>query len=178
MRLMHGRALQTSDLSTPIQPSTGKAGVTQRKQNRPGIASNDNTMHVPTARSSTDLMKPNHTPTRHTRAKDKNKKKQKKTDRTSHQTQAGIGHSAPAHRGGHMQNRISRRQDNPTNGHTPSRIKSTHTRLTYTGTRPHAPGQQAGDHPVPAHIERPRPRHGGLPRTRTGNCSPLRPLGP
>ena len=34
----------------------------------------------------------------------------KKTDRTSRQTQAGIGHSAPAHRGGHMQNRISRRQ--------------------------------------------------------------------
>ena len=31
------------------------------------------------------------------------------TDRTSHQTQAGIGHSAPAHRGGHVQNRISRR---------------------------------------------------------------------
>ena len=34
----------------------------------------------------------------------------KKTDRTSRQTQAGIGHSAPAHRGEHMQNRISRRQ--------------------------------------------------------------------
>ena len=32
------------------------------------------------------------------------------SDRTSRQTQAGIGHSAPAHRGGHMQNRISRRQ--------------------------------------------------------------------
>ena len=38
------------------------------------------------------------------------KKKKKKADRTSRQTQAGIGHSAPAHRGGHMQNRISRRQ--------------------------------------------------------------------
>ena len=37
-------------------------------------------------------------------------KKQKKTDRTSRQTQAGIGHSARAHRGGHVQNRISRRQ--------------------------------------------------------------------
>ena len=34
----------------------------------------------------------------------------KKTDRTSRQTQVGIGHSAPAHRGGHVQNRISRRQ--------------------------------------------------------------------
>ena len=30
-------------------------------------------------------------------------KKNKKTDRTSRQTQAGIGHSAAAHRGGHMQ---------------------------------------------------------------------------
>ena len=45
--------------------------VTRRKQQRPGIASNDNTTHVPTARSSADLTKPNHTPTRHTRAKDK-----------------------------------------------------------------------------------------------------------
>ena len=34
-----------------------------------------------------------------------------------------------------------KRQDDLTNGHTPSHIKSTHTRLTYTGTRPHAPGQ-------------------------------------
>ena len=42
-----------------------------RKQQRPGIASNDNTKHVPTARSSADLTKPNNTPTRHTRAKDK-----------------------------------------------------------------------------------------------------------
>ena len=33
-----------------------------------------------------------------------------------------------------------KRQNNPTNGHTPSRIKLTHTRLTYAGTRPHAPG--------------------------------------
>ena len=45
--------------------------VTRRKQHRPGIASNDNTMHVPTARSSANLTKPNHTPTRHTRAKDR-----------------------------------------------------------------------------------------------------------
>ena len=45
--------------------------VTRRKQQRPGIASNDDTTHVPTARSSADLTKPNHTPTRHSRAKDK-----------------------------------------------------------------------------------------------------------
>ena len=37
--------------------------VTRRKQQRPGIASNDNTTHVPTARSSADLTKPNQTPT-------------------------------------------------------------------------------------------------------------------
>ena len=36
--------------------------------------------------------------------------KKKKKDRTSRQTQAGIGYSTPAHRDGHMQNRISRRQ--------------------------------------------------------------------
>ena len=45
----------------------------------------------------------------------------------------------------------------PTHSHTPSRIKSTHTRCTYTGIRPHAPGQQAGDHPIPAHTERHNP---------------------
>ena len=45
--------------------------VTRRKQQRPGIASNDNTTHVPTARSCADPTKPNHTTTRHTRAKDK-----------------------------------------------------------------------------------------------------------
>ena len=45
--------------------------VTRRKQQRPGIASNDNTMHVPTTRSCADLTKPNHTPTRHIRAKEK-----------------------------------------------------------------------------------------------------------
>ena len=38
------------------------------------------------------------------------KPEKKPTDRTSRQTQAGIGHSAPAHRGGHVQNRIRRRQ--------------------------------------------------------------------
>ena len=37
-------------------------------------------------------------------------KRKKKPDRTSRQTQAGIGHNAPAHRGGHVQNRIRRRQ--------------------------------------------------------------------
>ena len=46
-----------------------------------------------------------------------------------------------------------KRHSNPLNSHIPSRIKSTHTRRTQTGTRPHAPGQQAGDHPVPAHTE-------------------------
>ena len=44
--------------------------VTRRKKQRPGIAPNDNTMHVTTARSSADLTKPNQTPKRHTRAKD------------------------------------------------------------------------------------------------------------
>ena len=43
--------------------------------------------------------------------------------------------------------------NNPTNIHTPNRITSTHTPLTYTGMQPHAPGQPAGDHPVPAHTE-------------------------
>ena len=37
-------------------------------------------------------------------------KKRKKKNRTSRQTQAGIGHSAPAHRVGHVHNRIRRRQ--------------------------------------------------------------------
>ena len=45
--------------------------VTQRKQHRPGIASNDNKIHVPTARSSADLTTQTHTPTRHTLAKDR-----------------------------------------------------------------------------------------------------------
>ena len=53
----------------------------------------------------------------------------------------------------------------------PSRSKSTHKRRTYIGMRPHAPGQQAGDHPVPAHTERHNPskvwtqRQAGSPRT-------------
>ena len=54
-----------------------------------------------------------------------------------------------------------KRQNNPTNGHTPGRIKSTHTRLAYTGMRPHAPGHKAGDHPVPAHATR---KHHTTPR--------------
>jgi len=37
-------------------------GFTRRKQHRPGITLNDNTVHVPTARSSADLLRPNHTP--------------------------------------------------------------------------------------------------------------------
>ena len=45
--------------------------VTRRKQKRPGIASNDNTTHAPTARRSADLTKPNHTPMRHIHSKDR-----------------------------------------------------------------------------------------------------------
>ena len=45
-----------------------------------------------------------------------------------------------------------RGHNNPTNSHTPSRIKSTHTRRTYTGMRPHAPGLPADRHVVFAHI--------------------------
>ena len=62
-----------------------------------------------------------------------------------------------------------KRQTTPTNGHTPCRMKPTHKRLTYTRMRPHAPSQQAGDHPVPAHTERHNPpklrtqRQSGLP---------------
>ena len=44
---------------------------------------------------------------RPTKLKQKHKPK---TDRTSCQTQAGIGHSAPAHRGGHVQNKSRRRE--------------------------------------------------------------------
>ena len=50
-----------------------------------------------------------------------------------------------------------KRQNTPTNGHTPRRMNPTHTRLTYTSMRPHAPSHQAGDHPVPAHTERHNP---------------------
>ena len=39
------------------------------------------------------------------------KNNKKKKIRTSRQTQTGIGHSAPAHRGGHVQNRSRRRED-------------------------------------------------------------------
>ena len=62
-----------------------------------------------------------------------------------------------------------KRQNTPTNGHTPYRMKPTHTRLTYTRMRPHRPSHQAGDHPVPAHTERHNPlmvqtqRQSGLP---------------
>ena len=52
---------------------------------------------------------------------------------------------------------LRKRQNNPTNGHSPRRMKPTHTRLTYTRMRPHAPSHQAGDHPVPAHTERHNP---------------------
>ena len=45
-----------------------------------------------------------------------------------------------------------KRQTSPTNGHTPRRMKPTHTRLTYTRIRPHAPSHQAGDHPEPASV--------------------------
>ena len=45
--------------------------VTRRKQHRPGTAPNANTTHVPTAGSSAAPTKPNHTPTRHPRAKGK-----------------------------------------------------------------------------------------------------------
>ena len=72
------------------------------EKERPGNASNDNTAHMPTARSSEDLTEP---------------------------------HSNATH--------PHKRQNNLTNGHTPSRIKSTHTHLTYTGTGPHAPGHWA-----------------------------------
>ena len=63
-----------------------------------------------------------------------------------------------------------KRQTTPTNGHTPRRLKPTHTRLTYTRMRPHAPSHQAGGHPVPAHTERHNP-----PRLRTQRQSGLPP---
>ena len=59
-------AKSNADLTVPTC-----ACVTQRKQHRPGIASNENTMHVKTARSSADLTKLNLTPTpQYTLAKD------------------------------------------------------------------------------------------------------------
>ena len=45
--------------------------VTRRKHHRPGIAPSANTTHVPTAGSSAAPTKPNHTPSRHSRAKGK-----------------------------------------------------------------------------------------------------------
>ena len=45
--------------------------VTRRNHHRPGIAPNANTTHVPTAGSSAAPTKPNHTPSRHSRAKGK-----------------------------------------------------------------------------------------------------------
>ena len=45
--------------------------VTRKKQHRPGIPPNANTTHVPSAGSSAAPTKPNHTPTRHPRAKGK-----------------------------------------------------------------------------------------------------------
>ena len=45
------------------------------------------------------------------------------------------------------------RHKNPTHTYTPSRIKSKHTSRPYTGICPHAPGQQAGGHLVPAKTE-------------------------
>ena len=44
---LHTQTVTTADVAW---------GVTRRKQQRPGIASNDNTMHVFTARSSADLV--------------------------------------------------------------------------------------------------------------------------
>ena len=57
--------------SRHISLHSALCSVTRRKQERPGNASNDNTAHMPTARISADLTKPNHTPTRHTLTKDK-----------------------------------------------------------------------------------------------------------
>ena len=54
----------------PLVPSS-LVKVTRRKQHRPGIAPNANTTHVPTTGSSVAPTKPNHTPTRHPRAKGK-----------------------------------------------------------------------------------------------------------
>ena len=65
-----------------------------------------------------------------------------------------------------------KRQNTPTNGHTPRRMKPTHARLTYTRMRRHAPCHQAGDHPEPlrAHTERHNP-----PKVRTQRQSGLPP---
>ena len=67
--------MQKSPLPSGITQVSGALEVSavcviRRKQQRPGIAPNDNTMHVTTARSRADLMKRNQTPTRHTLAED------------------------------------------------------------------------------------------------------------
>ena len=75
-----------------------------------------------------------------------------------------------------------KRQNTPTNGHTPRRMKPTHTRLTYTRMRPHVPSHQAGDQPVPAHTERRNPpkvrtqRQSGLPPASCQLTGPTAPL--
>ena len=61
-------AVLPSTAQHPHLPSLYQC-VTRRKQHRPGIASNNNTTHVATARSSADLTKRNQTPTRYTLAK-------------------------------------------------------------------------------------------------------------
>ena len=45
-------------------------------------------------------------------------------NRTSRPTQAGIGHSAPAHRGGHVQNRSRRRKQRFTFTFTPGGMET------------------------------------------------------
>ena len=61
--LQSTQSAKTTNLTDPC--------VTRRKHHRPGIAPNANTMHVPTAGSSAAPTKPNHTPSRHSRAKGK-----------------------------------------------------------------------------------------------------------
>ena len=88
-------------------------------------------------------------------------------DNTTHVPTAGS--SAALTKPNHTPTPPRKRQRNPTNGHTPHRMKPAHTRLTYTRMRPHAPSHQAGDHPVAAHSERHNPskvwtlRQSGLP---------------
>ena len=65
------QCMYTQRNQTKLQRCLLMCRVTRRKQERPGDASNDNTTHVPTARSSADLTKLNNTPTRHTLTKGK-----------------------------------------------------------------------------------------------------------
>ena len=61
-------------MSDPVRPQCicpCGSSVTRRKHHRPGIAPNANTTHVPTAGSSAAPTKPNHTPSRHSRARRK-----------------------------------------------------------------------------------------------------------